>query len=45
MLVSVLELISDRYNPQNRGVLLEYLDSQLKNGTYDALPNLAILKL
>ncbi|KAI3628092.1 hypothetical protein GLX27_000217 [Malassezia furfur] len=35
----------DRYNPQSRSVLLEYLDTQLKNGTYDALPNLAILKL
>lgn len=36
---------SDRYNPQNRTVLVEYLNAQLKNGTYDAFPNLAILKL
>ncbi|WFD05266.1 hypothetical protein MVES1_000595 [Malassezia vespertilionis] len=41
------KLISDvdRYNSQNRSVLLEYLDEQLKNGTYDALANFAILKL
>ncbi|WFD38369.1 uncharacterized protein MJAP1_001321 [Malassezia japonica] len=44
---NIEKLISDvdRYNPQNRTVLVEYLNAQLKNGTYDALPNLAILKL
>ena len=45
MLVGFLANGPDRYNPQSRSVLLEYLDTQLKNGTYDALPNLAILKL
>ncbi|KAL9935468.1 hypothetical protein V8E36_005816 [Tilletia maclaganii] len=41
------QLISgvDRYNPQNLETLHDYLGSQLDNGTYDCLANLAILKL
>ncbi|KAK0555739.1 hypothetical protein OC846_001610, partial [Tilletia horrida] len=41
------QLISgvDRYNPQNLETLHDYLASQLDNGTYDCLANLAILKL
>ncbi|PWN47804.1 ARM repeat-containing protein [Violaceomyces palustris] len=41
------QLISgvDRYNPQNLGVLHDYLAQQLDTGSYDCLANLAILKL
>ncbi|WFD29228.1 hypothetical protein MSPP1_000234 [Malassezia sp. CBS 17886] len=41
------KLISDvdRYNPQNAEVLVDYLGTQMENGTYDALTNLALLKL
>ncbi|KAG4300853.1 hypothetical protein PCANB_002797 [Pneumocystis canis] len=35
----------DRYNPQNAPLLEEYLAQQCKNGTYDCMANLAILKL
>ncbi|KAK0535164.1 hypothetical protein OC842_002393 [Tilletia horrida] len=43
----IQQLISgvDRYNPQNLETLHDYLGSQLDNGTYDCLANLAILKL
>lgn len=36
---------SDRYNPQNLQVLIEYLAQQVENQEYDCLANLAILKL
>ncbi|EDP43717.1 hypothetical protein MGL_1930 [Malassezia globosa CBS 7966] len=35
----------DRYSPQSRDILLQYLENQLENGTNDILANLAILKL
>ncbi|KAK4685387.1 translation initiation factor 3 subunit K, partial [Tremellales sp. Uapishka_1] len=35
----------DRYNPTNLSFMEEYLYSQVKNGEYDILANLAILKL
>ncbi|KAG8941088.1 hypothetical protein FRC04_004708 [Tulasnella sp. 424] len=35
----------DRYNPQNVEILEDYLYQQMKNGEYDCLSNLAILKL
>ncbi|ORX40157.1 armadillo-type protein [Kockovaella imperatae] len=35
----------DRYNPSNLPYMEEYLSSQIKDGEYDLLANLAILKL
>lgn len=35
----------DRYNPQNVEILEDYLYQQMKQGEYDCLANLAILKL
>ncbi|KAI9006664.1 armadillo-type protein [Phycomyces nitens] len=35
----------ERYNPENVNVLEEYLATQCKNGEYDLMANLAILKL
>ncbi|KAF8311030.1 armadillo-type protein [Cantharellus anzutake] len=35
----------DRYNPQNVGILEDYLYHQIREREYDCLPNLAILKL
>ncbi|WVQ80520.1 eukaryotic translation initiation factor 3 subunit K [Cryptococcus sp. DSM 104549] len=35
----------DRYNPTNLPLMEEYLGTQLQDGTYDLLANLAILKL
>ncbi|KAL0074931.1 armadillo-type protein [Phycomyces blakesleeanus] len=35
----------ERYNPENVNVLEEYLATQCKNGDYDLMANLAILKL
>ncbi|ORX56415.1 ARM repeat-containing protein [Hesseltinella vesiculosa] len=44
---SIQKLIDgvERYNPENLEVLEAYLDNQCKNGTYDLMANLAILKL
>lgn len=36
---------SDRYNPNNVGLLEDYLETQKSTGNHDLLPNLAILKL
>lgn len=38
-------LMPDRYSPQSRDILLQYLENQLENETNDILANLAILKL
>ena len=35
----------ERYNPENTEVLEEYLASQCKNGEYDLVANLVLLKL
>ncbi|KAG8869440.1 hypothetical protein FRB98_002553 [Tulasnella sp. 332] len=35
----------DRYNPQNVEILEDYLNHQMREGEYDCLANLAILKL
>ncbi|KAI7869575.1 armadillo-type protein [Spinellus fusiger] len=35
----------ERYNPGNINVLEEYLNAQCKNGEYDLMANLAVLKL
>ena len=35
----------DRYNPSNLPYMEEYLSTQIKEGQYDLLANLAILKL
>ncbi|KAI8067894.1 armadillo-type protein [Gongronella butleri] len=44
---SIQKLIDgvERYNPENLAVLEGYLADQCKNGTYDLMANLAILKL
>lgn len=34
-----------RYDPQNVGVLEEYLGEQVKDNTWDLMANLALLKL
>lgn len=36
---------TDRYNPNNVGILEDYLYHQIRNEEYDCLANLAILKL
>ncbi len=38
-------LLLDRYNPGNLPLLEGYLYAQVREGTYDLLANLAILKL
>ena len=35
----------ERYNPENVPILEEYLAAQCKEGTYDCMANLALLKL
>lgn len=35
----------DRYNPNNVGILEDYLYHQIRHEDYDCLANLAILKL
>lgn len=37
--------MSDRYNPTNLSWMEEYLAQQVRDGEYDLLANLAILKL
>jgi translation initiation factor 3 subunit K len=36
---------ADRYNPTNLSFMEDYLMSQVREGTYDLLANLAVLKL
>lgn len=36
---------TDRYNPSNLPILEDYLYDQVRRGTYDAMANLATLKL
>lgn len=38
-------VIADRYNPSNVGILEDYLYHQIRSREYDCLANLAILKL
>lgn len=45
LLPLVRRLMIDRYNPTNLSFMEDYLMSQVREGTYDLLANLAILKL
>ncbi len=38
-------VLADRYNPNNVGILEDYLYHQIRSQEYDCLANLAILKL
>lgn len=45
MLYALENILVDRYNPSNVGILEDYLYHQIRTEEYDCLANLAILKL